>query len=263
MSNVPVVGFEVKQGLALVTLRNPDFNRLNRAVLNGLQEAVRRAGEPDVRALLLTGEGPVFSYGADVKDLFVDLPTTELLPVLRGYVELIQTIEALPIPTIAAVHGVCSSGGLELALAFDHLWASGGTKLGFMEASIGIPPLAGGVQRVAARAGRARALQIATAGKLFEADLFERWNIVGKVVDGASLKEEAEAFALQLASGPTIAYAAVKALLLKADAGGIVAADRHLFEIVAPALSSDDAQSAAKALVSGGGKLPAQTFKGR
>ena len=68
MSTTQPVHFERKQDLAVVTLANPDFNRLNRAVLSGLQRALQHIRQPGVRAVLLKADGPVFSYGADVKD---------------------------------------------------------------------------------------------------------------------------------------------------------------------------------------------------
>jgi enoyl-CoA hydratase/carnithine racemase len=190
---------EVKEGLATLTLANPDKNRLNRAVLNGLSAALVRINQNDVRAVLLKGEGPVFSFGADVKELFVDSSRQDLSRLLTEYLNFIGAVEALLKPTIAAVHGVCSSGGLELALAFDYLWAASGTKIGFMETTLAIPPLAGGVQRIAARAGSARAMEIASAGRMYDVAAFERWNIVNRVVPAESLHGEAEAFALKLA----------------------------------------------------------------
>src|SRR5260221_6776138 len=155
-----------KNGLLIVALANPDGNRMNRAVLRGLQEALTQARKPDVRAVLVRAEGAVFSLGADVREM-LSQPGDAMLSVIREYIELIQAIEALPLPTIAAVHGVCSSGGLELALAFDHLWAAAGTKIGFLEHLLAIFPLAGGVQRMASRGGRARALGNATVRALY------------------------------------------------------------------------------------------------
>jgi len=170
-----------KNELLIVTLANPDGNRMNRAVLRGLQEALTQAGKPDVRAVLVRAEGAVFSLGADVQEM-LSQPGDAMLSVIREYIELIQAIEALPLPTIAAVHGVCSSGGLEFALAFDHLWAAAGTKIGFLEPLLAIFPLAGGAQRVASRAGRTRAFEIATAGALYDVETFEKWNIVNRVL---------------------------------------------------------------------------------
>src|SRR5258708_39210668 len=91
-------------------------------------------------------------------------PGDAMLSVVGEYVELIQAIDALPLPTIAAVHGVCSSGGLEFALAFDHIWAATVTKIGFFEPLLAMFPLAGGTQGVAAQAGHTLAVEIATTG---------------------------------------------------------------------------------------------------
>jgi enoyl-CoA hydratase/carnithine racemase len=93
---------------------------------------------------------------------------------MHEYVDILGEFEMSEKPTLAAVHGVCSSGALELALAFDQIWAAAGTKVGFLEPNIATPPLAGGVQRVAARAGRARAFEVTTSGHRYEAEQFER-----------------------------------------------------------------------------------------
>lgn len=256
------VKLEVREGLAILTLANPDKNRLNRAVLDGLQAALPRIGQADVRAVFLKGEGPVFSFGADVKALFVDSSREELSQLLAQYLEFIGAVEALPKPTIAAVHGVCSSGGLELALGFDYLWAAAGTKIGFMETTLGIPPLAGGVQRIAARAGSARALEIASAGRMYDAEAFERWNVVHRVLPAEDLQREAEAFALRLAAGPTRAYAAVKAMLRSYECSGVTATDRITVATVMPLMDSQDAAAAVTALMAGGAQRTPVTFTG-
>src|SRR5258707_12642574 len=121
-------------------------------------------------------------------------PGDAIVSIIREYIELIQAIEALPLPTIAAVHGVCSSGGLEFALAFDHLWAAAGTKIGFLKPLLAIFPLAGGAHRVASRAGRTRAFETATAGALYDIETFERGNIVNRVLAVDNFASETEAF---------------------------------------------------------------------
>jgi enoyl-CoA hydratase/carnithine racemase len=147
---------------------------------------------PETRAVLLRGEGPAFSYGADLKE-FVTRPPSELFPLMQEYLDILGEFEASEKPTLAAVHGVCSSGGLELALAFDQIWAAVGTKIGFLELNIATPPLAAGVQRIAARAGRARAFEVTTSGHWYEAEQFERWNIINRVLPVDTLQAEAEA----------------------------------------------------------------------
>src|SRR5712672_161060 len=87
-----------KDGLLIVTLANPDGNRMNRAVLHGLQDALAQARKPDVRAVLVRAEGTVFSLGADVREM-LSQPGEAMLSIVSEYVELIQAIEALPLPT--------------------------------------------------------------------------------------------------------------------------------------------------------------------
>jgi enoyl-CoA hydratase/carnithine racemase len=248
-------------GLLIVTLANPDGNRMNRAVLRGLQEALAQATKSDVRAVLLRAEGAAFSFGADVHEMLTQ-PGDAMLSLVREYVELIQAIEALPLPTMAAVHGVCSSGGLEFALAFDHLWAAAGTKIGFLEPLLAIFPLAGGVQRVASRAGRARAFEIATAGALYDVEMFEKWNIVNRVLAADSFESESEAFATRLAAGPTKAYDAVKAILCTWEKEGVTAADRTTLEMVGPVMASNDAAAAIKSFVANGPSRSPRVFSG-
>ena len=97
----------------------------------------------------------------------------------------------------------------------------------------------GGVQRVASRAGFARAFEIASSGTLYDAANFERWNIVTRVLAGNQLQTEAEAFARKLAAGPTLAYGGIKAFLRAWDRGGILAADGVTVTTVGPVMASE------------------------
>src|SRR5258708_36801185 len=196
---------ERKDGLLVLTLANSDGNRIGLGVLTGLRAAMVELKRPETRAVLLRGEGPVFSYGADLRE-FVTRPPAELFPLMQEYVDILGQFEASEKPTLAAVHGVCSSGGLELALAFDQIWAAAGTKIGFLEPNIATPPLAGGVQRIAARAARARAFEVPTSGHWYEAEQFERWNIINRALPFDSLLTEAETLGTKWSTGPTRAY---------------------------------------------------------
>jgi enoyl-CoA hydratase/carnithine racemase len=235
-----------KEGLLVLTLANPDGNRIGFGVLEGLRDALVELKRAETRAVLLRGDWPVFSYGADLKE-FVTRPPAELLPLMQEYVDILGQFEASGKPTLAAVHGVCSSGGLELALAFDQIWAAAGTKIGFLEPNIATPPLAGGVQRIAARAGRARAFEVTTSGNWYDAEQFERWNIVNRVLPIDALQAEAEAFATKWSNGPTLAYGGVKTLLRAWDRHGVAGADKITIATVAPIMASEDAKVAIEA----------------
>ncbi len=151
------VRFTEDAGLGVLTLDSPPLNLIGKALIGDLLAAVDRVEATDgLRGLLVRGEGNVFSAGADVR-LFGGKRSAEMRPLIASFLELGRRLEALPFPTVAAVHGTCIAGGFELALFCDLIWAAEGTMLGLPETRLGIVPLAGGVERIAARAGLTRA----------------------------------------------------------------------------------------------------------
>ena len=157
MTGEPRVRFAQDGAVGTVTLDSPPLNLLGRELISDLQAAFQQvASAHGLRALVLRGEGKVFSAGADVA-LFAGMGAAQLGPLIDSFIDLGHRIERLPFPTIAAVHGTCMAGGFELALFCDLIWAAEGTMLGLPETRLGIVPLAGGVERVAARAGLGRA----------------------------------------------------------------------------------------------------------
>jgi enoyl-CoA hydratase/carnithine racemase len=180
-----------------------------------------------------------FSAGADL-DLM--LPAAErgdgvldwpMLDVLRAFDE-------LPLPIVASVHGICIGGGLELALACDLIVAAGSAKLGSVEATVGLHPLMGGIQRITQRAGAARAKEMAMLGRRYDARTMERWGVINKVVDDEHLQAATMTIARELAGGPTVAHAATKALVSVAVSEGVRAADEAMAELQQPIFRSTD-----------------------
>jgi enoyl-CoA hydratase/carnithine racemase len=212
----------------------------------------------DVRALLVRGTGDVFSAGADVK-LFAGRSAAEMRPLIERFLDFGRRVEALPFPTLAAVHGMCVAGGLELVLFLDLIWAAEGTNLGLLETRIGIVPLAGGIERVAARAGLGRARSIALSGTLIPAEQFEAWGIVDRVLPADELQGQAEKFAQRLAEGPARAFAAVKQFAAAYTEGGVAAADERLLEDAVGLFDTDDARNGIESFRTGRNA----TFAGR
>src|SRR5258708_8237880 len=95
-----------------------------------------------------------------------------------SFLALGRRIEALPFPTLAAVHGTCMAGGFELALFCDLIWAAEGTMLGLPETRLGIVPLAGGVERIAARAGPTKPRTIPIGGELYPAHVPSPFGVI-------------------------------------------------------------------------------------
>ena len=119
----------------------------------------------------------------------------------------------------------------------------------------------GGTQRVAERAGPARARELVMSGALYDAATLERWNVVNRVLPGAELEERAMKFTRRLASGPTLANAATKQVVRAFLEHGVRGADERVAEIAAPLFESDDLKGAVRTfLEEGPGKA---SFRGR
>lgn len=238
--------------LGIITLDNPPLNQIGETLIANLIAAISQVEKaPGLRALLLRGNGDVFSTGAEV-ELFVGRGAEEMRPLVASFLDLGSRIEALAFPTLAAVHGTSMAGGLELALFCDLIWAAEGTVMGLPESSLGIVPLAGGIERVAARAGLGRARTIALGGRLHTAEEFAAWGIIDRVLPAADLHDEAEKFARRLADGPTRAYAAVKEIARAYIRDGIQGADARLLDEAVGLFDTRDAREGIKTYLAAG-----------
>jgi enoyl-CoA hydratase/carnithine racemase len=243
------VRFEQDGAVGAVVLDNPPLNQIDQDVIDGLVAAVAQLeNADDLGAVLLRGEGDVFSAGADV-NLFQGLGADEMRPLIASFLDLGHRIEALPFPTLAAVHGTCMAGGLELALFCDLVWAAEGTQIGLPETRLGIVPLAGGVERVAARAGVGRARTFALGGGLFPAEQLEAWGVVDRVLPGDELHPTAEGFVQRLAAGPSQAFSVVKELVRAYSREGVAGADALLLEAAVGLFDTEDARAGIEAFL--------------
>jgi enoyl-CoA hydratase/carnithine racemase len=252
MSTEPKVRFMQDGPLGTVTLDSPPLNLIGADLIADLVAALDEVEAADgVRALVLRGAGTVFSAGADVA-LFAGMSAHQLRPLIGSFIDLGHRIESLPFPTLAAVHGTCMAGGFELALFCDLIWAAEGTVLGLPETRLGIVPLAGGVERIAARAGLGRARTVALGGQLYPAEQFADWGVVDRVVTAGELHAAADEFARGLAVGPTRAYSVVKQLGQAYLSGGIAGADRLLVDAAVGLFDTEDARGAIDTFVTKG-----------
>jgi enoyl-CoA hydratase/carnithine racemase len=228
------VRLETLGTVGILSLANPPLNLFDEELIEDLRTAVNQAKQLSLRVLLVRADGKNFSGGADVV-IFKGKTAHEARERFTLHLRTIADLEELPFPTIAAVQGACMAAGLELALACDLIWAASSARFGQVEASIGTTTLLGGVQRLAERAGPARAREIIYTADQYDAATFERWNIVNRVVPDEHFDRETRAFSERLASGATLAYAAGKKIVRAYLERGIRAADAMVGEI-APAL---------------------------
>ncbi len=246
------VRFQRDGALATVTLDSPPLNLIGQELIADLVAAIDTIEQEEgLRALLLRGDGDVFSAGADVA-LFAGMGAEQLRPLIASFLDLGHRLERLPFPTLAAVHGTCMAGAFELALFCDLIWAADGTMLGLPETRLGIVPLAGGVERLAARAGLGRARAVVLGGDLYSAAELARWGAVDRVVAADELHAEAEKFALGLAGGPTRAYAVVKDLVRAYTTDGIEGADARLLDAAVGLFDTEDARGGIRAFLASG-----------
>ncbi|MGD0719238.1 MAG: enoyl-CoA hydratase-related protein [Thermoplasmata archaeon] len=158
-----------EDGVELLVLKHPPVNALSTALLSELDAQIRAIGsEPNSRAVVLSGDGPFFSAGADLKEMATLGPDTAPEVVRRGH-ELLARIETLRLPVIAAINGLALGGGLELALACDLRIAGDSAKLGAPEVNYGLMPTYGGTQRLARLVGAARAKEMIFTGAMISA----------------------------------------------------------------------------------------------
>jgi enoyl-CoA hydratase len=171
-----------------------------------------------------------------------------------------HAVEDLPLPTLAVAHGLCLTAALELSLACDLLWAGEGVQFGLVEAVVGITPLMGGTQRMAERAGAARAREFVMTGGLFTAETLHDWGVVNRVLAGDELLEKARRFAARLAAGPTQAHAATKRIVRAQADHGTRGADERTAELTSHLFDTQDVQNAVRSFLEHGpGKA---TFRG-
>lgn len=266
MSIEKFVSFSRKGSIGFITLHRPPENRANRKLVADLGDAVREAALSDVRALIVNAEGDNFCMGGD----FREWPEYDSYQKRKERWQfsngVLSVLENLTIPTIASVHGRANGFGFELALHTDFVIASEEANFRFTEATIAVFPLAGGVQRIAERAGRNVANRIVMLAENLSASQAFNFNIVSKVVPHARIGDETLALATQLAEGPTRAHAATKAVLGAWASGGINPADAQMIELIPVVLDSADVragiESAAKALAAGGVR-PTLQFTGK
>src|SRR6201998_2970994 len=158
------IRFERDDTIGSIVLANPPFNRLDLRFAEALRKAVHQASKSDIRVLVVRSEGPHFSFGGEVREWpgkDVNWFRTFVADVNASY----RAIEMLKIPTMAVVQGIAFGGGFELALACDFLVVAENATLRCVEVTTAMLPIAGALQRLAERVGRARASRFAMLGE--------------------------------------------------------------------------------------------------
>ncbi|CAN5578106.1 enoyl-CoA hydratase/isomerase family protein [soil metagenome] len=251
MADAPV-RVERDGNVAVMILSNPPLNLFTDEAWTGLVSSVDEIAASDARAMVWRADGDIFTGGVDVEVFKRAQEEGIAAEAFGSLIETARKIETLEIPTISLVHGLCLTAGLEVALATDILWAAESAKFGLVEAVVGLTPGAGGTQRLAERAGPARASEFVMTGGLFDAATLERWNVVNRVLPDGDVIEKGMRFAHRLADGPTMAHKATKRIIRAYREGGVDAADAITRDQFAELFESEDLVNAVRSFLADG-----------
>jgi enoyl-CoA hydratase/carnithine racemase len=219
-----VIKLRIDGEIAYLGLNRPEKrNAVNGEMLRALPAALDEVDRAEIRAIVLYGEGQVFSAGIDFTSLSSDTGASggagggPDLPRFRRFVAESQAalnrLESIEKPVIGALHGYAGGLGLEIALACDARIAAAGTRLGMPEVRIGLVPDVGGTTRLTRTAGYARAKELIMTARLIDADEAERIGLVNRVVAPGTQVDAATELAREMARNAPLAVGLAKKII--------------------------------------------------
>ncbi|MFO1021760.1 MAG: enoyl-CoA hydratase/isomerase family protein [Planctomycetales bacterium] len=264
----PHVKSKIEGSFLFVCLNRPEKrNALTPEMLDAISAAVQMADDhPEVRAVIVHAEGPVFSAGIDILSLGTALgkesganPGRQLRRLAARMQGALNALEATEVPIIGALQGQVIGLGLELALAFDLRVATEDCQLSIPEARMGMVADVGGTTRLVRTVGTSRAKDLLMTARTIEAQEALTWGLVNRVVPAGELLSSAVALAQQIAQNAPLAVGLAKRIV---DQGsGLPAESQMSLERWAQSqlIDSEDLQEAARAFLE---KRPPK-FRGR
>jgi enoyl-CoA hydratase/carnithine racemase len=211
--------FDVKQGVATLTLNRPERkNPLTFDSYAELRELFRTlAYADDVKAVVIAGAGDNFCSGGDVHDIIGPLTKLDMpgmLAFTRMTGDVVKAMRACPQPIVAAIDGICAGAGALLALASDIRFGTARSKTAFLFARVGLAGCDMGACALLPRViGQGRASELLYTGRSMSGDEAERWGFYNRLCAPETMLTDAQAFAADLAQGPTFAHGMTKKML--------------------------------------------------
>lgn len=229
---------ELANGVVLIRLnRLKKYNTLSKDLTDELYKELSRldANQDKYGCVVLTGTEKVFCAGADISELKRASADTSAVTAWS------QSLPKIKIPVIAAVHGFCLGGGIELAMICDIMYATRDAVFGQPEIKIGVIPGGGGTQRLPKAIGKARAMEIILTGDTFSAEEAEQWGLVARLYDSnEELLEAAIETAGKISKGPRQAIVAAKQAVLNSYSTGLDEGAANEVNIFVSLLNSHD-----------------------
>lgn len=219
-----VIKLKIEGEIAYVALNRPEKrNAINAPLLEALPKLLAEADKPSVRAIILYGEGAVFSAGIDFTSLASDTgaqggsgggpDSTRFRRFVHESQASLDALERIEKPVIGALHGYVGGLGLELALACDARIAASGTRLGMPEVRLGLVPDVGGTTRLTRTVGYAMAKELIMTARMIDADEAARIGLVNRVVPAGNQIAAAQELAHEIARNAPLAVGMAKRLI--------------------------------------------------
>jgi len=256
------ISFEKKDNVAVLKISRPKFlNALNSETLREIEMVLDEIHKDrEIYVLVITGEGnKAFVAGADIKEMSnMSVFEAREFSILGNRV--FRKIEALEIPTVAAVNGYALGGGCELSLCCDIRIASENAKFGQPEVTLGITPGFGGTQRLARIIGTSKAKELIYTGRMIDAKEAEKIGLVNKVVAQENLMDEVMALANSISKNAPLAVRMCKVAINRGIDVDIETGIQYEAEIFAHCFSTEDQKDAMAAFLE---KRKIDKFKNR
>jgi enoyl-CoA hydratase/carnithine racemase len=247
-----LISTEQDGAVAVVTIDHPPVNALSAELLEELEHELDRLdGDPEARAVVLRGAGEkAFVAGADISE-FPSLREADTGNggSARGIQKLGARMDAADTPFVAAIHGWCLGGGLELAMACDVRVASEDARLGQPEIKLGLIPGGGGTQRLPRLVGTGRALLLNIGGEPIDARTAYEWGLVERIVPREQLLDAALEIARTFAARSPHAVAVLRELARTTRDLSLEEGLRREAEAFRRCLASEDGQEGVAAFL--------------
>ena len=210
---VPGVRVERVGDACLIVIDRPGAqNAISRPTMAELGAALDEVAVSDARVVALRGAGErIFVSGGDLKELASIRTEPEAQAMAMTMRTLLDRVASLPVPVVAALNGHAFGGGCEVAIACDFRIAADDVKLAFNQVDLGIMPAWGGIERLEAVVGRARALYLLTTGLPIDARTAADWGLVEQVVPRAEFDDRLIELLDRIARAPREALVGIKA----------------------------------------------------
>ena len=216
MSATQAVLFEKKGAVGEIILNRPEhLNAMNFDLIEGLAQAVEKCRSPEIRAVVMRGNGRCFSAGGDIKAFHQMIETGKTIPpeMPDRLHEMVEQLRGLEKPVLASIHGAAAGAGTPLALSCDLVIASEEAVFNLAYARIGLTPDGSSTYFVPRHVGMKKAFELFMTLPTLSAKEALEAGLINWVVTASELQERTHFIATQLGNGPTTAFGRLKKLL--------------------------------------------------